>query len=152
MLPTLNYSLLHRGRLEHFSNSYRFKHCIVSSDIFTRHDPWPADQRGSNIADDVAIQVRHDHHIKLLWLGNKLHATIVNDHSVVFNIGIVLSNFTTASQKKAVTKLPVKSKITLASLLVLTSNLLDVAQLKHNLILHGIVKSKRKYACYYWSI
>ena len=82
-----------------FSISYRFKHCIVSSNIFTRHNPWSADQWGSNIADYITIKVGHHHHIKLLRIGNQLHTAVVNYHGVVFNIRVVLGNFTTTSQK-----------------------------------------------------
>ena len=55
--------------------SYRLKHSIVVANIRPRDYTRPTDQWGTNIADNVAIEVGHHHHVKLLWSGNELYTT-----------------------------------------------------------------------------
>lgn len=55
-----------------YSMTYRFKHGIVPTIISARHKARPSHQAGAHVADNVPIQIRHHHHVKLLGFGHKL--------------------------------------------------------------------------------
>lgn len=38
--------------------------------------------------DDVAVEVRHKHHIELLWMGNHLHRRIVHNHRLELDLRV----------------------------------------------------------------
>ena len=60
------------------------------------------------VGDDISIQISHDHDIKLVWFGHQLHAAIINDHIVSFNIGVLLCNLLARLQEKTISQFPVK--------------------------------------------
>lgn len=55
--------------------SHRLKHSVVFSVVGSRHQAGSTHQAGTHVAHNVAIKVRHDHHIKLLRPGNQLKHT-----------------------------------------------------------------------------
>ncbi|PWA30906.1 hypothetical protein CCH79_00010755, partial [Gambusia affinis] len=76
--------------------TYRFKHGIVPTIISARHKPRPSHQAGAHVADNVPIQIRHHHHIKLLGFGHKLEkqrkSQLLYSPSV-FSLMIMMSMF-----------------------------------------------------------
>jgi hypothetical protein len=59
-----------------------------------------------NVRHNSAVQVSHDHHIKLVRLRNQLHATVINDHVVVLNIRVITRYPAARLQEQTVRQLP----------------------------------------------
>lgn len=62
----------------------------------------PADQSADYVRHDAAVQIGHYHHVELMGFGNQLHTTIIDDHVVVFDVRIFLSNRPRCFQKQSV--------------------------------------------------
>jgi hypothetical protein len=43
---------------------------------------------GTDVADDVTVQVWHDHDVELLRLGNQLHRSVVDNHGIEFDTSV----------------------------------------------------------------
>ena len=48
------------------------------------------------VRDDVAVEVWHDHDIKLLRVGHQLHRRVVHDHRLELDVGKLLGDFCAA--------------------------------------------------------
>ena len=53
-------------------------------------DAQPADEAGAQVADDVAVQVRQDHHVVQLGLLDELHAHVVDDPVLELDPAVVV--------------------------------------------------------------
>lgn len=58
----------------------RLEHGHLPAHVASGHDSRAADQSGSDVGHDAAVQVRHHHHVELLRLRHTLHRRIVDDH------------------------------------------------------------------------
>ena len=58
-----------------------------------------------DVIDDVAVQVRHNHDVELVRIGDELHATIVDDHRLEFDVWIVFGNVFTTLKELSVSQL-----------------------------------------------
>ena len=75
------------------------------ADVCSRCHPKSTHQTGTKVADNITVKVRqHNHIIKLRFL-NKLHAHIVNDAVLEFNVGIFLCHASADIKPKPVTEL-----------------------------------------------
>lgn len=54
------------------TNTHRFKNSVVSTIVGPGHKARPSHQACTHVADYVAVQIGHHHHIKLLRLGHQL--------------------------------------------------------------------------------
>jgi hypothetical protein len=58
---------------------------------------------GTDVADDVSVQVWHDHYVELLRLGNQLHRGVVDNHGIEFNssmsVFLLCDSFTCVEEK-----------------------------------------------------
>merc|ERR1719228_949537 len=77
----------------------RLKHCYLATEALTSYQPCPSDQPSGQVRQDVSVQVRHDHHVELLWLGSELHAAVVHDHLVKLNVGVLLAHLAAGTQE-----------------------------------------------------
>ena len=62
------------------------------ADVATRTDAIASTQSSHDVAHQVAIEIGSDHHIKLLWFADELHACVVYDHLLVFDLREFLSD------------------------------------------------------------
>ena len=58
-------------------HTHLFKEDIFSANVLPRTQACPAHQPGSNVADYVAIEIGHHHHIKLVGVGYQLWCVCV---------------------------------------------------------------------------
>lgn len=97
------------------------------TNVASRNDTGPADQRSTNVRDDGAVQVGHDHHVKLARFGHELHRTetsallrpnlehhadhpdvrVIDDHVIELNSRrlVLLRDLAESVQEQAVTEL-----------------------------------------------
>jgi hypothetical protein len=54
------------------------------------------------IAHDVPVKIGQHHHVKALWICDKLHTAVVDDDFIVLNLRILLRHLPAAVQKKPV--------------------------------------------------
>lgn len=59
----------------------------------------------SQVVNDVSVEVWHDHHVELLWLRDKLHASVVNDHGLKLDLWVLLGDVLAGAEEKSVSKL-----------------------------------------------
>jgi hypothetical protein len=62
---------------------------------------------GTDVADDVSVQVWHDHDVELLRLGNQLHRSVVDNHGIEFNSSVsvfLLGDSFTCVEEKTISK------------------------------------------------
>lgn len=50
------------------------------------------DEPANDIRHNRPVQVRHDHHVELVRFRNELHAAVVDDHVIVLDVGVFLSD------------------------------------------------------------
>ena len=77
----------------------------VTAHVATRHDTGATDERSANVGKNTTVQVRHDHDIELLGLGNGLHGGIVDNHVVDLEGRVVLSGLVEGGAEETVGKL-----------------------------------------------
>lgn len=63
--------------------------------VLARQNSSSTHQATDNVGHDSSVQICHIHHIELVWIADQLHATVVDDHVVVLNLGVFLRNATT---------------------------------------------------------
>lgn len=57
----------------------------LPTDVPRRGKPEAADEAGAEIGDDVAVEVRHHHHVEVLRLLDEVHHSAVDDHLLVLD-------------------------------------------------------------------
>lgn len=82
-----------------------FEYCYFATHIAAWHKPRPTDQTGADVGQDTAVQVRHDHNIKLLWPADTLHAGIVDNHVVGLDRRVLLPDLLDRVAKESIRKL-----------------------------------------------
>ena len=83
----------------------RLENGNVTSHVATRNQTRATDQRGTDVGKNTTVQVRHDHDVELLGLGDGLHGRVVNDHVVHIQGRIVLGGLVEGVTEQAVGKL-----------------------------------------------
>ena len=64
----------------------------LATDVATRHNARAAHQPGTDVGQDAAVEIGHDHDIELLRSRNALHRRVVDNHVVGLHCRVVLSN------------------------------------------------------------
>ena len=78
-----------------------------SSQVASGHDSGSSDEGGSDISDNVSVQVRGDDNVKLLGLGDELHRRVVHNHLVKLDAGrlVLLGDLGARSEEESVSEL-----------------------------------------------
>ena len=71
------------------------------ADISARHHAQPADQSRREVAHDVAVKIRQQQHVELLRIEHHLHAGVVDDQFLVFDVRILRGHFARVDVKKS---------------------------------------------------
>ena len=79
-----------------------FEHCVVGTDVAGRNEAEAADQAAAEIGKNVAVEVLHYHHIKLVRVHDELHAGVVDDLVVCLDLRVILCDFTEDSEEHSV--------------------------------------------------
>lgn len=61
-----------------------------------------ADQTAAKVGENVAVEVLHYHHIKLVRVHDELHAGVVDDLVISLDFRVILCNFTEDREEHAV--------------------------------------------------
>ena len=69
----------------------------------TWNDTSTTDETGSEVVNDGAVQIRHDHNVELVGVGHELHASVVNDHVLGLDHWVLLGDFSESSEEETVT-------------------------------------------------
>ncbi|KAH3661569.1 hypothetical protein OGAPHI_006417 [Ogataea philodendri] len=81
------------------------ENCMFSTEVCTWNKTWSPNKSGTNIRQDGTIKIWCHHDIKLLWVRNSLHRSIVHNHVLDFNVGILRrSDILHGSSEQTVTK------------------------------------------------
>src|SRR5205823_9382169 len=75
------------------------------ADVGSRHQTQSANQSGTQIGHDVAVEIFAEHYIELLGPHHQLHRRVVDDHVLRFDVGITLSDVFKTSQEKPIRQL-----------------------------------------------
>lgn len=67
-------------------HTYSFKDGIVLSYILPWYNARSTHQSASNVTDDVTIEIRHHHHIKLLGFGYQLHIVKTKENKLSMSV------------------------------------------------------------------
>lgn len=57
------------------------------------------------VGDDVAVEVWHDHNVKLAWVRHELHSTVVDDDVIIFDVRVFEGDFSADLSEKSVSLL-----------------------------------------------
>ena len=79
-----------------------FEHCIVGTNVAGRYKTKAADQAAAKVGENVAVEVLHYHHIKLVRVHDELHAGVVDDLVISLDFRVILCNFTEDREEHAV--------------------------------------------------
>merc|ERR1712061_362427 len=72
--------------------------------VSTSENTGASNKTSTQVFDDVSVQVWHDHNIKLPWIRDQLHTSVINNHIFVFySTFVLLSNSVTSSHKQTIT-------------------------------------------------
>src|ERR1700756_5098727 len=82
-----------------------FKDRAFRAEIGTRHKAQPADERRTQIADDIAVKILKQQRVVLVGIHYELHARIVDDVLTVKYFGKLFRDFAGAAQEKPIRKL-----------------------------------------------
>src|SRR5215831_5721202 len=84
---------------------HRFKHGALFADVGARHQTQAADQSGTQVRNDVTVEVFAEQDVELFGAHDQLHRSVIDDHALPLDLGIKLADFFKASQKQSVRKL-----------------------------------------------
>ena len=82
-----------------------FKHGGFVADVGAADDAEPADKARGEIAHDVAIEIGQEQHVELLRIEHDLHAGVVYDEFLVFDVGILWGYVANGFEKEAIGEL-----------------------------------------------
>lgn len=77
----------------------------LAAHVAAGDDAGPADEGGANVGEDAAVQVGHDHDVKLLGAGDGLHGGVVDNHVVDLEGGVLLGDVVKGAAEEAVGEL-----------------------------------------------
>lgn len=85
----------------------RLEDSVVSANVATRNDTWTADEGSTDVGDNSAVQIGHDHDVELLRLRYQLHGSVIDDHVIELDARrlILLGDLAECVQEQTVTKL-----------------------------------------------
>eukprot|EP01137_Pigoraptor_chileana_P032186 Opistho-2@21176 len=83
----------------------RLKNGKLVANVDARNDARATNKPRADIADNVAIQVGHDHHIELIGIGHELHAAVVDNHRLELDHGIKCRHLLARVKEETVSKL-----------------------------------------------
>lgn len=66
------------------------KEGVLAAKVASWDDTGSTDERGTNVGDDVSVQVGEDDDVKLLGTRNELHGGVVDDHLVKLDAGVAI--------------------------------------------------------------
>lgn len=112
--------------------TYGFKHGKFATNVAAWNQAWTTNQtstlyhtidkysafpflhllRGTilyHIRDDVTVEVRHNHDVKLLGTRDQLHGRVVDNHIIELNamVFVLFGNVTAGAQKETISQFPV---------------------------------------------
>lgn len=61
----------------------------VAAHVAAWHNPRATDKCGTNVGQNTTVQVGHDHNVELLRLGDALHGSVVDNHVVGLDSGVL---------------------------------------------------------------
>jgi len=64
----------------------------ITTHVAAGDDTGAADKGSTDVGQDATVQVRHDHDVELLGSGDGLHTSVVDNHVVGLESGVVGSN------------------------------------------------------------
>ena len=79
-----------------------FEHSVVAADIHGRKKTQAADKATCQVGNDVAVKIRHDHDIEVFGMHDQLHARVVYDFVITFNLGIFFGYIAENGQEHAI--------------------------------------------------
>lgn len=77
----------------------------VAAHVAAGDDAGAADEGGANVGQDAAVQVGHDHDVKLLGARDGLHGGVVDNHVVDLERGVLLGDRVEGAAEQAVGQL-----------------------------------------------
>lgn len=83
----------------------RFKDSNISTHVASWDNTGASNKSGTDVGEDATVQVRHDHDVELLGVGDSLHRGVVDDHIVRLESGVALSNLLEGASEQTVSKL-----------------------------------------------
>jgi hypothetical protein len=54
----------------------RFEQGVFTTNVATWYDTWSTDECCTDVGNDVAVEVWHDHYVELLRFGDELHGAV----------------------------------------------------------------------------
>src|SRR5581483_1567233 len=84
---------------------HSFENGAFIANIGARHQSKTPDKSGTEIGDDIAIEIFQQQHVVLVRVHDQLHAGIVDDVFSVRNLGVFLGYVARAAQEQAVREL-----------------------------------------------
>lgn len=76
----------------------------ITAHVAARHQTRAADERSTDVGENATVEVRHDHHVKLLRARDGLHGGVVHNHIIHLQGGVVLSGLVESAAEKTVGK------------------------------------------------
>jgi len=83
----------------------RLEHGDFTAHVAAGDDTGPSDKTGTDVGENTTVKVGRDHDVELLWPGHTLHASVVDNHVVGDDPGVVLSNALDSVPEKTVGEL-----------------------------------------------
>lgn len=77
----------------------------ITAHVAAGDDTGTTDKSGSDVGEDTAVQVRHDHDIELLGAGDSLHGGVVDNHVVDLQGRVVLGDLVEGAAEETVGQL-----------------------------------------------
>ena len=72
------------------------------SKVGTGNDSRSSNKTASNVGNDVSVQVRGDEDVELTGVGDKLHASVIDNHFVELNLRVLLGDAAGSIEEKTV--------------------------------------------------
>lgn len=77
----------------------------LTAHVAAGDDTGTTDESGTNVGQDTAVKVGHDHDVELLGSGNSLHGGVVDNHVVDLEGGVVLGDLVEGAAEQTVGQL-----------------------------------------------
>lgn len=74
------------------TGTYRLEHYTLGAVAGTSNNTSTANQTTGQVVQNVTIQVRKHHYIKLVGAGDHLHGAVVHNHGLKLNFGVQFGN------------------------------------------------------------
>jgi len=77
----------------------------VAAHVAARNNTGTTDKGSGDVGQDTTVQVGHDHDVELLRAADALHGSVVNDHVVALQLGVVLGQAVEGAAEETVGQL-----------------------------------------------